>query len=154
MLAHLVGNQFREAAVASMRGDNQLPHRGWWSLFSHDAAALNVLLSSSMGLFDALIALLLSGSLLILGAQVLGVIPIRRFRRVRASSHAGELIDGPPLRSPGRRLAVNLRAGRSKCAAYRGLPPSPHRYAAGFTNRVRDGCGNVVNGGVFALSLE
>ena len=92
MLTHLVGHQFRGGGGRFNEGDNQLLIGGG---ASHDAAALNVLLQLH-GLLDALIALLLSSSLLILGAQVLGVI---RFAGSGGCGgvvpHAGELIDGP-----------------------------------------------------------
>ena len=149
MLTHLVGNQLRGGGGRLNEGGNQLLIGGG---ASHDAAALNLLLQLH-GLFDALIALLLGGALLVLGAQVLGAI---RFAGSGGCGgvvpHAGELIDGPLFALQGDGEAVNLRAvvpGALLIGVFR-LHLLVH--VAGFTNEVQDGCGNVVNGGVVALA--
>ena len=149
MLTHLVSNQLRGGGGRLNEGGNQLLIGGGTS---HDAATLNLLLQLH-GLLDALIALLLGGALLILGAQVLGAI---RFAgsggRGSVVPHAGELIDGPLFALQGGGEAVNLRAvvpGALLIGVFR-LHLLVH--AAGFTNEVQDGCGNVVNGGVVALA--
>ena len=149
MLTHLVGDQLRGGGGRLNEGGNQLLIGGG---ASHDAAALNLLLQLH-GLLDALIALLLGGVLLILGAQVLGAI---RFAGSGGCGgvvpHAGELIDGPLFALQGDGEAVNLRAvvpGALLIGVFR-LHLLVH--ATGFTNEVQDGCGNVVNGGVVALT--
>ena len=149
MLTHLVGDQLRGGGGRLNEGGNQLLIGGG---ASHDAAALNLLLQLH-GLLDALIALLLGGALLILGAQVLGAI---RFAGSGGCGgvvpHAGELIDGPLFALQGDGEAVNLRAvvpGALLIGVFR-LHLLVH--VAGFTNEVQDGCGNVVNGGVVALT--
>ena len=149
MLTHLVGNQLWGGGGRLNEGGNQLLIG---SGTSHDAAALNLLLQLH-SLLDALIALLLSGALLILGAQVLGAI---RFAGSGGCGglipHAGELIDGPLFVLKGCSEAVDLRAvvpGALLIGVFR-LHLIVH--AAGFTNEVQDGCGNVVNGGVVTLA--
>ena len=149
MLTHLVSNQLRGGGGRLNEGGNQLLIGGGTS---HDAAALNLLLQLH-GLLDALIALLLGGALLILGAQVLGAI------RLTATGgcggvipHAGELIDGPLFALQGGGEAVNPRAvipGALLIGVFR-LHLIVH--AAGFTNEVQNGCGNVVDRGVVALA--
>ena len=149
MLTHLVSNQLRGGGGRLNEGGNQLLIGGGTS---HDAAALNLLLQLH-GLLDALIALLLGGALLILGAQVLGAI---RFAGPGGCGgvvpHAGELIDSPLFALQGGGEAVNLRAvvpGALRIGVFL-LHLIVH--AAGLTNQVQDGCGNVVNGGVVALA--
>ena len=149
MLTHLVGNQLRGGGGRLNERCNQLFIGGGTS---HDAAALNLLLQLH-GLLDALIALLLGGALLVLGAQVLGAI---RFAGSGGCGgvvpHAGELIDGPLFVLQGGGEAVNLRAvvpGAPLIGVFR-LHLIVH--AAGLTNEVQDSCGNVVNGGVIALA--
>ena len=149
MLTHLVSNQLRGGGGRLNEGGDQLLIGGGTS---HDAAALNLLLQLH-GLLDALIALLLGGALLILGAQVLGAI---RFAGAGGCGgvvpHAGELIDGPLFALQRGGEAVNLRAvvpGALRIGVFR-LHLIVH--AAGFTNEVQNGCGNVVNGGVVALA--
>ena len=149
MLTHLVGNQLRGGGGRLNEGGNQLLIGGGTS---HDAAALNLLLQLH-GLLDALIALLLGGALLILGAQVLGAIRFAGSGRCGGLiPHAGELIDGPLFVLKGCSEAVDLRAvvpGALLIGVFR-LHLIVH--AAGFTNEVQDGCGNVVNGGVVTLA--
>ena len=149
MLTHLVSNQLRGGGGRLNKGGNQLLIGGGTS---HDAAALNLLLQLH-GLLDALIALLLGGALLVLGAQVLGAI---RFAGSGGCGgivpHVGELIDGPLFALQGGGEAVNLRAvvpGALRIGVFR-LHLIVH--AAGLTDEVQDGCGNVVNGGVVALT--
>ena len=149
MLTHLVSNQLRGGGGRLNERCNQLLIGGGTS---HDAAALNLLLQLH-GLLDALIALLLGGTLRILGAQVLGAI------RFSGSSgcggtvpHVGELIDGPLFALQCGGEAVNLRAvvpGALLIGVFR-LHLIVH--AAGFTNQVQNGCGNVVDRGVVALA--
>ena len=149
MLTHLVGNQLRGGGGRLNEGGNQLLIG---SGTSHDAAALNLLLQLH-GLLDALIALLLGGALLILGAQVLGAIRLTATGgRGGTVPHVGELIDGPffVLQCGGK--AVNLRAvvpGALRIGVFR-LHLLVH--AAGFTNEVQDSCGNIVDCGVVALA--
>ena len=149
MLTHLVSNQLRGGGGRLNKGGNQLLIGGGTS---HDAAALNLLLQLH-GLLDALIALLLGGALLVLGAQVLGAIRFAGSGGCRGIvPHAGELIDGPLFALQGGGEAVNLRAvvpGALRIGVFR-LHLIVH--AAGLTNEVQDGCGNVVNGGVVALT--
>ena len=149
MLTHLVSNQLRGGGGRLNEGGDQLLIGGGTS---HDAAALNLLLQLH-GLLDALIALLLGGALLILGAQVLGAI---RFAGPGGCGgvvpHAGELIDSPLFALQGGGEAVNLRAvvpGALRIGVFR-LHLIVH--AAGLTDEVQDGCGNVVNGGVITLA--
>ena len=149
MLTHLVSNQLRGGGGRLNEGGNQLLIGGGTS---HDAAALNLLLQLH-GLLDALIALLLGGALLILDAQVLGAIRLTATGgRGGTVPHAGELIDGPLFALQCGGKAVNLRAvvpGALRIGVFR-LHLLVH--AAGFTNEVQNGCGNVVNGGVVALA--
>ena len=149
MLTHLVSNQLRGGGSRLNEGGNQLLIGGGTS---HDAAALNLLLQLH-GLLDALIALLLGGALLFLGAQVLGAIRLTGSGRCGGIlPHAGELIDGPLFALQGGGEAVNLRTvvpGTLRIGVFR-LHLIVH--AAGLTNEVQDGCGNVVNGGVVALA--
>ena len=149
MLTHLVSNQLRGGGGRLNKGGNQLLIGGGTS---HDAAALNLLLQLH-GLLDALIALLLGGALLVLGAQVLGAIRFAGSGRCGGLiPHAGELIDGPLFVLKGCSEAVDLRAvvpGALLIGVFR-LHLIVH--AAGFTNEVQDGCGNVVNGGVVTLA--
>ena len=149
MLTHLVSNQLRGGGGRLNEGGDQLLIGGGTS---HDAAALNLLLQLH-GLLDALIALLLGGALLILGAQVLGAI---RFAGPGGCGgvvpHAGELIDGPLFALQCGGKAVNLRAvvpGALRIGVFR-LHLIVH--AAGFTNEVQDSCGNIVDCGVVALA--
>ena len=149
MLTHLVSNQLRGGGSRLNEGGNQLLIGGGTS---HDAAALNRLLQLH-GLLDALIALLLGGALLILGAQVLGAIRLTATGgRGGTVPHVGELIDGPLFALQGGGEAVNLRAvvpGALLIGIFR-LHLIVH--AAGFTNQVQNGCGNVVDCGVVALA--
>ena len=149
MLTHLVSNQLRGGGGRLNEGGDQLLIGGGTR---HDAAALNLLLQLH-GLLDALIALLLGGALLVLGAQVLGAI---RFAGPGGCGglipHAGELIDGPLFALQGGGEAVNLRAvvpGALRIGVFR-LHLIVH--AAGLANEVQNGCSNVVNGGVVALA--
>ena len=149
VLTHLVSNQLRGGGGRLNEGGNQLLIGGGTS---HDAAALNLLLQLH-GLLDALIALLLGGAFLILDAQVLGAIRLATTGGCGGIlPHAGELIDGPLFALQCGGEAVNLRAvvpGALLIGVFR-LHLIVH--AAGLTNEVQNGCGNVVDRGVVALA--